>query len=417
MRRSPPGCAGCSPTCATPSRTGPRWRPSAGASSAELADQPPHGVSAEEVRQGARPARVAGRRPLHLPRLPRVRPGARGRRRRGCAPCPAPAWASCATTSRSRGSFGRLPAEVRAKAREQEAARSSPRPTPAPRSTARPTSTTSGSRRSTTQGEVIGERRFLGLFTSARLHRVGARGSPMLREKIASGPGAVGLRPPTATPARTCSRCWRPTRATSCSRPTSTSSTTSPTEVLHLQERRQTRLFLRKDELRPVHVLPGLPPARPLHHGRAAEQIESILRDRVRRRQRRLHRRGSPSRRSRGCTSWSASARARQIPDVDEAELERQLVDATRTWDEDLARGRPQRVRRGGRRAPGRALRQGLPRGVQGGLQPPRRRGRPAPGRGAGATRTSIRLNLYQEPGSAADERRFKLYRSGRRCR
>ena len=48
------------------------------------------------ARGGARVPRVARRRPLHLPRLPRPRPRDEGRRRRARASCPARAWASCA---------------------------------------------------------------------------------------------------------------------------------------------------------------------------------------------------------------------------------------------------------------------------------------------------------------------------------
>ena len=57
---------------------------------------------------------------------------------------------------------------------------------------------------------------------------------------------APGCRP-TATPARSCSTSSRPIRATSCSRSAPTSCCRSPLAVLHLQERRQTRLFLRQD--------------------------------------------------------------------------------------------------------------------------------------------------------------------------
>ena len=36
--------------------------------------------------------------------------------------------------------------------------------------------------------------------------------------------------------------------------------------VLALRERKQTRLFLRRDRLRPVHVVPGVPAEGPVHH-------------------------------------------------------------------------------------------------------------------------------------------------------
>ena len=163
--------------------------------------------------------------------------------------------------------------------------------------------------------------------------------------------------------------------------------------------------------VRPVHVLPRLPAPRPLHHRRAAARwrtscvtafdgasvdyttrvSESVLA--------RLH-------------FVVRVAAGQPIPDVDEAELQRcwstRPAPGTRT-----SARRPQRVRRGGRRAPGRALRQGLPRGLQGGLQPARRLWSTCATSRRSSTSDSIRLNLYQEPGSAADERRFKLYRRG----
>ncbi len=47
-------------------------------------------------------AALAGRGPLHLPRLPRVRPGGRAGRDGTARRWPAPAWASCGTTSPAR---------------------------------------------------------------------------------------------------------------------------------------------------------------------------------------------------------------------------------------------------------------------------------------------------------------------------
>ena len=142
----------------------------------------------------------------------------------------------------------------------------SPRPTRAPPCTGRPTSTTSASSASTPTGEVVGERRFLGPVHVAGLHArascecrcCGARSREVLDRVRASAA--------TATPARTCWRSWRPTRATSCSRSAPTSCYRSRIGVLHLQERRQTAAVPAPGRLRPVHLLPGLPAARPLHH-------------------------------------------------------------------------------------------------------------------------------------------------------
>ncbi len=88
--------------------------------------------------------------------------------------------------------------------------------------------------------------------------------------------------------------------------------------------------------VRPVHVLPRLHPPRPLHHRRAPARWRASCAPRSTAPASTTPR-GSPSRCWPGCTSSSGSAQGQPIPDVDEAELQRLLVDATRTWDEDLA--------------------------------------------------------------------------------
>ena len=117
-------------------------------------------------RAGRRAARVAGRRPLHLPRLPRVpleeRDGdddpARGPR--------APASASCAPTRTCRRRSASCPTLVKAKAREKTLlvlAKANSRAT-----VHRPAYLDYvGVKTFDENGEVVGERRFLGLFSSA----------------------------------------------------------------------------------------------------------------------------------------------------------------------------------------------------------------------------------------------------------
>ena len=78
---------------------------------------------AEEVRQGRDFLTLAGRRPLHLPRLPRVPArGERRRRRAACAPSPAPASASCAPTRTCRASFGQAAAAGQGQGPREDAA-------------------------------------------------------------------------------------------------------------------------------------------------------------------------------------------------------------------------------------------------------------------------------------------------------
>ena len=278
------------------------------------------------------------------------------------------------------GSFGRLTAEARAKARDHQLliiTKANSRAT-VHRSTYLDYI---GVKTFDETGEVTGERRFLGLFTSAAYTESVLR-VPIIKEKIARVLERSGF---TAD-----SHSGKDLLEVLETYPRDELFQTDgdqlydiATEVLHLQERRKTRLFLRKDE-----------------YGRFMSCLVYIPRDRyttaVRLKMENILRNAFDGASVDYTTRVSESVLARlhfvvrvgagqPIPDVDEAELERLLVDATRTWDEDLGRGGPQRVRRGGRRAPGRALRQGLPRGLQGGLQPSRGRGRPAPRRGARA--------------------------------
>ena len=153
------------------------------------------------------------------------------------------------------------------------------------------------------------------------------------------------------------------------------------TSVLHLQERRKTKLFLRRDEFgRFVSCLVYLP--RDRYNTTVRLRIEAIL----------LEAFGGENIDNTTRVSESTLARLHfvvrmpsgaDIPDVDEAALEQRVIDATRTWDEDLS----ERARRGaGPRGSGAdhgGLREGPARGVQGGLR--RRDGgrRPRPHRRA----------------------------------
>ncbi len=140
----------CCATCARPSRTGSgctRRR-------VDIVDGPgeePPPLPQQEIERGAGAAELAGRRPLHLPRLPRVRPleASSGERRAACR-SRAPVSASCAPTRTCPPSFGKLPPRSRPR-RARSPCSSSPRRTPRPRCTDRSTSTTSASRPSTSR--------------------------------------------------------------------------------------------------------------------------------------------------------------------------------------------------------------------------------------------------------------------------
>ena len=88
--------------------------------------------------------------------------------------------------------------------------------------------------------------------------------------------------------------------------------------VLRLRERTPDPAVPAQGHLRPVHVLPGLPAQGPVHHpGQAAHAGDPA--PGARRRLGRLQRAWSASRRSPGCTSWSAPSRGSLLPDVDAA--------------------------------------------------------------------------------------------------
>ena len=256
-----------------------------------------------------------------------------GRRRgRAARRCPDRASASCATTGRRRQLRAGCP-PTPAPRLATPSCSSSPRPTRARPCTARPTSTTSASSASTPTATSIGERRFLGLFASAAYTercatcrssraqgRGGAASAPGFRRDSHSGKDLL--------------RSWRTTRATSCSRPT-------PDDLYDIADRRPAPAGAAQDpavpaprQVRPVLSVPGLPAARPLHDPVRLRWRRSCARPSTARAS--TTRRGSGSRCSPGCTSSCACRRGPISPRSTRTSRER-LVDATRTWDEDLA--------------------------------------------------------------------------------
>ena len=293
---------------------------------------------------------AAARRARHRPGHPARRPAAGARR------------------------FGRLPPEVAATGPRAAAAGPHQGQLAARPCTARPTSTTSASRCSTTTARSIGERRFLGLFTSAA-YTESVRAIPVLRRKVGRGAGPRPGSPATATPARTCCRSWRPTRATSCSRSPPTSCCRSRSACCTCRSAARLRLFLRQDDYGRFMLLPGLP-------ARATATPPQVrLRDagdparRARRRRASTTPPGSPSRCWPGCTSSSGSTRPTPCPTSTPAELEAELVARDPVLGRRLRR-RAASTSCGEEQAPRlrRGLRRRVPRGLQGGLPAARRR-------------------------------------------
>ena len=80
-----------------------------------------------------------------------------------------------------------------------------------------------GIKRFDASGNLVGEQRIVGLFTSTAYTR-SAHSIPYLRRKIAGVEAARRLRSPAAIPARRWPTCWSIIRATNCSRSTRTRS-------------------------------------------------------------------------------------------------------------------------------------------------------------------------------------------------
>ena len=160
-------------------------------------------------------------------------------------------------------------------------------------------------------GEVVGERRFLGLFSSAAYTESVTR-IPVLREKVTEVMRHAGFDPR--------SHAGKALMDTLENYPRDELFHTSPDElapvaqdVMSARERRQLRAFVRRDTYgRYVSVLVYLP-ARPLQHRGA----RALLRDPAptsSAASTSSSPRGSTSRRPRACTSWSTRPRAARSP-------------------------------------------------------------------------------------------------------
>ena len=172
----------------------------------------------------------------------------RRRRRTRCASSRARASASCARAGEAtcRDELRRAAAGGARATRACPSCWSSPRRTRARPCIGRATSTTSASSASTPTGNVCGEHRFLGLYTST------AYSAQPGRHSAAAAQGrqrdrARGRSRRAATPARRCSTSSRPIRATSCSRSSEDELLRTAIGILHLGERQRFRLFVRRD--------------------------------------------------------------------------------------------------------------------------------------------------------------------------
>jgi glutamate dehydrogenase len=305
------------------------------------------------------------------------------------------------------GSFGRLNAEARAKARE-------PHLLIITKANSRATVHRSsyldyvGIKVFDANGAVTGERRFLGLFTSSAYTESVLR-VPIIDTKVHQVLATSGF---TAD-----SHSGKDLLEVLETYPRDELFQTSAealydiaTAILHLQERRTSRLFLRQDE-----------------YGRFVSCLIFIPRDRyttaVRLKMASILRSAFHGASVDYTTSVSESVLARLhfvvrvgpgevIPAVDKQELQQRLIDATRTWEEDLSD--VARTEHG--EEPGARL-----VGLYGKAFPESYKEDFSPWMAMLDLRyiealdsdAAIRLNLYQEPGRPSAERRLKLYRRG----
>ncbi len=181
----------------------------------EFDREPPPTVDPAIVEETKAFLAVAGRRQLHVPRLPRVRPG-RGRRRgassrRSTAPGSgilrgAPTKAPKTLTRQGAHACGREP-QILLLTKANS-----------PSTVHRPAYLDYvGVKKYDEDGRVVGERRFLGLYTTAA-YKASPRSIPMLRGKVEGVLERAGFPPASHDRKALESRSSSPTRATRCSR-------------------------------------------------------------------------------------------------------------------------------------------------------------------------------------------------------
>jgi glutamate dehydrogenase len=259
-------------------------------------------------------------------------------------------------------------------------------------------------------GQVVGERRFLGLFTSAAyaesIHRV-----PVVQRKAAEVLRRSGFSAESHSGKDVLAVLETYPRDELFQADVDHLLKTV-LSVLHLQERRRTRLFVRTDDYgRYVSCLVYLP--RDRYNTAVRLRMEAVLRE--------AFDGFSVDYTTRVSESVLArlhfvvrTPRGKLPPTVDVAELEARLVAATRTWEEDLAESLLQTLGEDEGRAVARRFAKAFPEAYKedfaagvavSDLQHVRALDDPV---AAG----QLQMSLYREPQSPDDERRLKLFRA-----
>ncbi len=309
------------------------------------------------------------------------------------------------------GSFGRLPPAARARARE-------PRILILTKANSRSTVHRPayldyvGVKSFDAQGRVVGERRFLGLFTSAAYTESVTR-VPVIERKVDELLRRSGFALESHS-GRDLVAILETYPRDELFQADVGHLLETVVSVLHLQERRRTRLFVRRDDYgRFTSCLVYLP--RDRYTTAIRLRLEEILRAAF----------GGESVDYTARVSESVLARLHFVvrtpkselaPDVDVDRVEARLVDAIRSWDDDLAVAL--RAELGDEQAErlitmyGKAFPEAYKEDV--GANAAVADLRQVHALDGEDDSGELRMSLYQEPGSPGDERRLKLYRSQR---
>ncbi len=265
-------------------------------------------------------------------------------------------------------------------------------------------------------GEVIGERRFLGLFASSA-YTDSVRRIPLVNRKVAEVLSRSGFSEESHS-GKDLVQILETYPRDELFDISVEDLTTISRAVMDMQQRRRTRLFLRHDAYgRYVSCLVYLP--RDRYTTSVRLKIADVLE--------RAFQATSLDYTAR--VSESALARlhfvlrvdpALPAPEVDREELEAKLVEATRAWDEDLAEalaveaGEEEAAalhRSWGRAFPEAYKEDFAARVAVADLRRVEDLSVAADSGGDGAAERAIAMNLYEPVGAAPNERRFKLYR------
>lgn len=308
-------------------------------------------------------------------------------------------------------SFDRLPADARAKAREHKLlvlTKANSRAT-----VHRPSYLDYvGVKKFDAEGNVIGERRFLGLFSSAA-YTESVRRVPVIRRKVAEVLEGAGFTP-NSHDGRDLLQILETYPRDELFQTPVDQLRSVVTSVLYLQERRRPAPLPAPGRVRPLLLRDRLPAARPLHH-RGAAAADRHPQGGTERHQRRLHRLEHrvdplPAALRRPC-------RARQRAAQPHRRRDRAHRGPSRRGRPLLGRRLPgsaeRRARRGARRRTAAQVRALVPRGLQGRPLRARGRGRPGPPRSPQGERAGLLAQPLRAGRRRPGERRFKIYRTG----